>query len=401
MFNKKSALFFISQFFSRLADHILLFLVPLVVYKITESASISGFSFFLETLPRFIWFPIAGILSGYISPYKLLNISQLMRFIIVILGLIGYCFYESFYWLITISAIVGVLTTQGDISREVIIPQIFKKYPLQKIFSYTQLAEQLGMVLAPLLAILLLSFISWDVIVALTAVLFLIADISLKLWWARTRFIFKVKSLKSMKIIDDLKIGLRNIVSIPKLLSLIVLAFSINLILGALLASVIPIFTGLLGESQSAYASLHVMGIVATMVVLLVTAKFTFKLKIMGILSFLVMTAGAFLTGISDNSVLYVIGYVLIVGFDKMFNIYSRTFRAKIIAEKDFGKTIGLIVLFNNISQPIAGLIIAVYANIIGVQSIVLYISIFAFLLGVIVFILQKIKSSRFSIVKS
>ena len=129
-----------------------------------------------------------------------------MRFIIVILGLIGYCFYESFYWLITISAIVGVLTTQGDISREVIIPQIFKKYPLQKIFSYTQLADQLGMVLAPpLLAILLLSFISWDVIVALTAVLFLIADISLKLWWARTRFIFKVKSLKSMKIIDDLK----------------------------------------------------------------------------------------------------------------------------------------------------------------------------------------------------
>ena len=401
MINKKSSFFFISIFFSRLADHILLFLVPLVVYKITGSASISGFAFFIETLPRFIWFPIAGILSAYISPFKLLNSSQLMRFIVVILGLIGYYFYESYYWLIAISAIVGILTTQGEISREVIIPQIFKSYPLQKVFSFTQLSDQLGMVLAPLLAVLLLSFLSWDNIVAITAVLFLIADIALKLWWKHSSFIFKVKKIKSMKIIDDLKIGLRHIFMIPRLLPLIVLAFSINLILGALLASAIPIFTGTFGESQSAYASLQVMGIVATMIVLLITAKFTFRLKTMGILSFGFMSIGAFLTGISDTSILYVIGYILIVGFDKMFNIFSRTFRAKIIPEKDFGKTIGLIVLFNNISQPIAGLIIAVYANIVSIQTIVLYISIFAFVMGSIVFILVKVKSSNFSIVKS
>jgi len=401
MINKQSSFFFISIFFSRLADHILLFLVPLVVYKITGSASISGFAFFIETLPRFIWFPVAGILSGYISPFKLLNISQLMRFCVLMLGLIGYYFIESYYWLIAISAIVGILSTQGEISREVIIPQFFKNHPLQKIFSYTQLADQLGMVIAPLLAVLLLSVLTWDIIVAITAVLFLIADISLKLWKKYSKVIFKVNNINSMKIIDDLKVGLHNIVTIPRLLPLIVLAFSINLILGTLLASVVPIFTGNFGESQSEYASLQVMGIVATMIVLLITAKFTFRLRTMGILSFVVMSTGAFLTGISDTSFIYVIGYILIVGFDKMFNIFSRTFRSNIIPEKDFGKTIGLIVLFNNISQPIAGLIIATYANTIGIQPLVLYISIFAFLLGFIVFILVKVKSSNFSIIKN
>jgi len=60
-----------------------------------------------------------------------------------------------------------------------------------------------------------------------------------------------------------------------------------------------------------------------------------------------------------------------------------------------------LIVLFNNISQPIAGLVIAVYVGIFSVQTTVLYISSFAFALGTVVFILLKMKSSSFSVVKS
>ena len=182
MINKKDIFFFITIFFSKLGDYILLFLVPLVVYKITGSASISGLAFFIETLPRFIYFPIAGILSTYISPFKLLKVSQQMRIFVVILGLIGYYFIESFYWLIAISAIVGLLTTQGDIAKEVIIPQTFKKFPLQKVFSFTQIFNQLGIVLAPLLASILLTFISWEVIVFITVFLFLIADISFTIW---------------------------------------------------------------------------------------------------------------------------------------------------------------------------------------------------------------------------
>ena len=38
--------FFLSHFFARLADQMLLFLVPLVVFQTTQSASLSGLAFF-------------------------------------------------------------------------------------------------------------------------------------------------------------------------------------------------------------------------------------------------------------------------------------------------------------------------------------------------------------------
>lgn len=48
--------FYSSLFLSRLADQILLFMVPLVVFQVTQSAAWSGIAFFAETLPRFTVF---------------------------------------------------------------------------------------------------------------------------------------------------------------------------------------------------------------------------------------------------------------------------------------------------------------------------------------------------------
>jgi hypothetical protein len=54
---------------------------------------------------------------------------------------------------------------------------------------------------------------------------------------------------------------------------------------------------------------------------------------------------------------------VLIIGFDKMFNVYIRSARQKIIPPKDYGKTTGVIILLNNLTQPLAGLLVGVFAS--------------------------------------
>jgi len=41
-----------------------------------------------------------------------------------------------------------------------------------------------------------------------------------------------------------------------------------------------------------------------------------------------------------------------------MFNVFIRTLRMKIIPRQDLGKTTGLIVMLNNLSQPLAGLLV-------------------------------------------
>ena len=63
---------------------------------------------------------------------------------------------------------------------------------------------------------------------------------------------------------------------------------------------------------------------------------------------------------------------------DGVFNIYIRTERAKIIPTKDLGKTIGLIVLVNQLSLPISGLLVTHFANTIGVPHLFLIVSVFA-----------------------
>lgn len=68
--------FFISLFLSRLADQILLFIVPLVVFQTTNSAAWAGLAFFVKWLPRYLAFPLCGALCDKYSPIKILPISQ-------------------------------------------------------------------------------------------------------------------------------------------------------------------------------------------------------------------------------------------------------------------------------------------------------------------------------------
>src|ERR1700712_1682771 len=109
--------FFISLFLSRLADQVLLFLVPLIVFQTTNSASLAGLAFFVETLPRFLAFPICGALCDKYSPIRLLHISQIYRALICLVAMGLYGLFGGIGWLIGLSAICGVLTTQGIMAR--------------------------------------------------------------------------------------------------------------------------------------------------------------------------------------------------------------------------------------------------------------------------------------------
>lgn len=144
--------FFGSLFLSRLADQMLLFLVPLVVFQITHKATWPGLAFFIEALPRFIAFPVCGALSDRVPPVRVLRASRISRAIACMIGIAGYVAWSGIGWLIALSAVCGALTSQGLVAREVLLPQIFTRQRFEKVLSYTQLAGQLGVVLGPIVA---------------------------------------------------------------------------------------------------------------------------------------------------------------------------------------------------------------------------------------------------------
>ena len=59
---------------------------------------------------------------------------------------------------------------------------MFKSERFEAVLAHTQIADQLGMVLGPLLAALALQWMDWSWVVVVTAVLFVMADAALAMW---------------------------------------------------------------------------------------------------------------------------------------------------------------------------------------------------------------------------
>lgn len=374
--------FFLSMFLSRLADQVLLFLVPLIVFQTTHSASLAGLAFFAETLPRFLAFPVCGALCDKYVPLRLLQISQIYRAVICLAAMALYGVFGGIYWLIILSAICGVLTTQGIMAREVVMPHIFPEYHYGKTLSYSQIADQTGVVLGPVLAALALEVIPWWGVVVSVALVFVAADLAMRVWQCKSEVVLERFEQHPGTWTQPLKIAIGHILRLAELKRIILLAIGVNLIVGVTLASSAAMVTGSFGESTQFYAGLQATGALLTIAILYVLARVSLPLKLLGSMSYIALLLGALITATSACSEVYLVGFLLIVGFDKMFNVYMRSIRQRIIPARDFGKTVGVITLLNNLSQPLAGLLVGALTAPIGLRGVILINALAAGLLG-------------------
>lgn len=377
--------FFISMFLSRLADQILLFIVPLIVFQTTQSVSWAGLAFFVESLPRFLSFPICGALCDKFSPIRILHISQVYRAVMCIAAVVLFMIFGGIYWIVALSAVCGVLTTQGIMAREVVMPYIFKHYTYTKTLSYSQIADQTGLVLGPLIAALMLEVWAWHWVVLAIAVLFLLADLAM-LFWQRTSAVTLETFEQHHDVwLNPLRIAFGHIRNLAELKKIIGLAVGVNLIIGVTLATSAAMVIGEYSAGKDYYAWLQAAGAVTTIIILFFLARVTLPLRVLGSVSYTLIAAGAFITAFSPTVWGYVVGFLLIVGFDKMFNVYMRSIRQQVIPAKDFGKTVGVITLLNNLSQPLAGLLVALLAAPVGTQQVILLLALATSLIGITV----------------
>ena len=382
--------FFISLFVSRLADQILLFIVPLIVFQTTNSVSWAGLAFFFESLPRYLSFPVCGALCDKYPPVRILHISQIYRAVACVIAIALYAVFDGIYWVVILSALCGVLTTQGVMAREVLMPHIFKHYTYGKTLSYSQIADQGGLVLGPLVAALLLEFWAWHWVVIAVAGLFVLAYLAMLFWQRNTNVKLQTFEQHQDVWLQPLRIAFRHIRQLAELKKIIALAVGVNLIIGVTLATSAAMVIGQYAAGKQSYAGLQAAGALVTIAILFYLARSTLPLKVLGSLSYCMIACGALITALSPNIWVYTLGFLLITGFDKMFNIYFRSVRQKVIPPQDFGKTVGVVSLLNNLSQPVAGLLIALLAAPLGTQTVILVLSGLTALIGVAVVALAR-----------
>jgi MFS family permease len=377
--------FFVSLFLSRLADQILLFIVPLIVFQTTHSVSWAGLAFFVESLPRYLAFPVCGALCDKFSPVRILHISQVYRALACVVAVALYGMFDGIYWLVLLSALCGVLTTQGIMAREVLMPHVFQQYSYAKTLSYSQIADQSGLVLGPLVAALMLEVWAWHWVVLGIAGLFVLADLAMLAWQRKTTASLETHQQHRDIWLQPLRIAFRHILNLTELKRIITLAVGVNLIIGVTLATSAAMVTGLYAANKDTYALLQAAGAAVTIAILFYLARATLPLKVLGGLSYSMIGAGALIMAVSPDLWAYTLGFLLVTGFDKMFNVYLRSTRQRVIPVQDFGKTVGVITLLNNLAQPLAGLLIALLAAPLGMQTVILLLTGITALIGVAV----------------
>ncbi|TYK56134.1 MFS transporter [Pseudomonas synxantha] len=377
--------FFVSLFLSRLADQILLFIVPLIVFQTTQSVSWAGLAFFVESLPRYLAFPVCGALCDRFSPVRILHISQVYRALACVVAVALYGLFDGIHWLVMLSALCGVLTTQGIMAREVVMPHVFQHYTYAKTLSYSQIADQSGLVLGPLLAALMLQVWAWPWVVLAIAALFVLADLAMLIWQRNTTVSLQSHEQHPGIWLQPLRTAFGHIRNLVELKRIIILAVGVNLIIGVTLATSAAMVTGQYAADKDAYALLQAAGALVTIGILFYLARSSLPLKVMGGLSYSMIAVGALITAVSPGVWAYAVGFLLVTGFDKMFNVYLRSTRQKVIPVQDFGKTVGVITLLNNLPQPLAGLMIAVLAAPLGTQMVILLLAGITALIGVAV----------------
>ncbi len=387
--------FFVSLFLSRLADQILLFIVPLIVFQTTQSASWAGLAFFIESLPRFLAFPVCGAVCDKYSPVRILHISQVYRALACVVAVALYGMFDGIYWLVLLSALCGVLTTQGIMAREVLMPHIFAQYSYAKTLSYSQIADQSGLVLGPLLAALMLEVWAWHWVVLGVAGLFVLADLAMRAWQRNTSVNPHPHQQHRDIWLQPLRIAVAHIRNLPGLKRLIALTVGVNLLIGATLATSAAMVTGDFNADKDAYALLQAAGALVTIVILFYLSRTTLPLKRLGGVSYGLITVGALIMAVSPNLWAYSLGFLLVIGFDKMYSVYMRSVRQQVIPVEDFGKTVGMITLLNNLPQPLAGLVIAVLAAPLGTQTVIMLLT------GITALIGMAVASGRHTTVKA
>jgi MFS family permease len=374
--------FLASLFLSKIADQVLLFLVPLVVFQTTQDVGWSGLAFAAEAFPRFLSFPICGALCDRISPVRLMRWSQVLRAAICAAGAVCGQVFGGVGWLIAVSALCGVLTTQGAMAREVILPQVFKKHRFEKVLAYSQTADQLGAVLGPVVAAILLARTHWQTAVGCTAIIFVLADGAMSYWRRTTKVQLKPRETTQGNLIAAMKTALAHVVGLPGLRRLVIQAAGVNLVVGVTLASSAALVTGVHARTAGYYGALQTAGAVVTVLVLMGIAHVSVPLQKLGVAGFSLIVMGGLLTALSPGAWGYAVGYLLVIGFDKMFNIYLRSSRQRVIPAADYGKTTGVMTLLNNLTQPIAGLAIGTFATEWTAGRVILVLTVGMALLG-------------------
>ncbi|MGL5814296.1 MAG: MFS transporter [Aeromonas sp.] len=362
-----------SRLLSGLGDQILQFAVPLLVYRSTGSVALSGLAFFIEWLPRLVSLPLAGVFADRVGGRRVYILADGLRAAACVVTALIMTLWpgSGLAPILLMMALCAFCYAQAFIALETTLPQLVPQSEMAKAQSWLQLTNNGASVLGPALAAALLIWMPATQLLWGCALGFALSATGVL---GLTRGASLVPAAGRRALLPELREGLGALLAQPTLLRLVGLAMLVNLIVGLALATAAPMTLGLFGQSDQTLASVQLtMGIISIAAFLLMPWLLRrFSVYWIGQLAFLLILAGGLIMARAPSFGWYLLGCGLSYGLCGLFNVFIRTERLHWIAEQQRGRVISLMVLLNQLSLPLAGLIVALFGSWVPVQEIFL-----------------------------
>lgn len=384
--SRHRALFGTGVLLGLVAEQVVLFAVPLLIFQDTKEVSTLGFAFALEWLPGLIAYPFAGLLADRDGGPRLFTRVAAMRALILLSVVLVSLAQPDWTTatLMTGGAFLSVCVAPIRMSIEKMVPQLAKGDQVATMQSLVQNMELLAMALGPALATMAAVFLGklWLLLVAAAAF-----GISALTWLPLPRpERAPVGRQTTREVLAELAIGWRLMVRIRPVLLLGILNFTINLVVGVLIAVNAALITDVFDAPEAAYGLLNaVVGVTGLLNLLLLPFVLRrFGVGLIGVVGFWLMSVAFMVAAAAPSFLIYAPAFVLVLVGDALYNVYNRTQRLKVIPGEHLGKVMGPFYLLNLISYPIAGLMIGGLSTTIGPQRLALWLGILLCLFGAV-----------------
>lgn len=364
------ARFVASRFVTLLADHVVMFLVPVVLYLRTRSVAFSGAAFFLEWLPRVVSLPVAGAIVDARPLRRQLTVVDGGRALLAIALLaVG-----PPVALALLGGVLSVLNGYAMLLGEAVLARSALGPSMAAAQGRMQVAVQLAQVLGPALGAVAFQAWGFGPACVVGGALFAGGAVTTRVLTGALHVDGVARPLNLTAIRRRIASGLSLTFGLAAVRRLAALTFAINLVSGLALAMVPAVVTdvfdegtGWVGVTMSAASAASLAAAAAT-----TAAARRGRLEDLTRVAGAVMLVAAFAMVGAPTMASFAIAYAAWMAGLTVYVVWMRTRRLTLLPKDCAGAALGVFVAVILAAVPISGLELSLLGDAVGPRSLLL-----------------------------
>lgn len=371
-----------------MTDQLIQFLLPVLAYQATGELSWSGLVLAAQWVPRLLSLPVAGYLADRYPEQRIYRANDLVRVGLGVVAAVLTVILEShaFAVVIVFALLAGICCEQVLVAGEKLAGTLVAPEDMHRAQSVLSGIEQGTLLLAPVVGGALLLTGPLPIVVVVASLFGVSLLLSLGLPRAeRTAAPGSVpvpapvlapepvtgggkgegkgggRGSAARRLLGDSVTGIRNVVRIPVLRTIVLATMCVNIMLG-LIQGVAPALADRYGHNEGALGLVYSAAGLVAMVTLTAAPRLIRRFGFLAVAAVSTVVQGVVFIALGPTTgfLFFAALVAVFMAGDSVFSVVIRTLRLRVVVSEEFGRTVAAVSLLNFLSLPLAGGLLAV-----------------------------------------